>query len=54
MPKKVQIFDALMEGFREAIARKKGYRVGLRLTQILRARRKRRSRLKKIRAIPSS
>jgi len=37
MPKKVQIFDELMEGFRDAIARKKGGRVALRVTEIGRA-----------------
>lgn len=34
MPKKTEIFDDLMEGFQDAIARKKGRRVGLRLTEI--------------------
>lgn len=34
MPKKIEIFDDLMEGFQDAIARKKGRRVGLRLTEI--------------------
>jgi hypothetical protein len=34
MPKKVQIFDELMEGFRDAIERKKGRRVALRVTEI--------------------
>jgi putative transcriptional regulator len=34
MPKQVQIFDALMEGFRDAIARKKGHPVQLRVTEI--------------------
>jgi hypothetical protein len=37
MPKKVQIFDDLMEGFRDAIARKKGRHVALRVTEIGRA-----------------
>jgi hypothetical protein len=37
MPKKVQIFDELMEGFRDAIARKKGRHVALRVTEIGRA-----------------
>lgn len=54
MPKKVQIFDALIEGFRQAIARKEGHRVGLRLTRVPRPKHKSPSRLKKIRAIPSS
>jgi hypothetical protein len=34
MPKKVKFFDALMEGFRDAIARKKGRHVALRVTRL--------------------
>ncbi len=34
MAKKIQIFDALMEGFQEAVARKKGRKVALRVTEI--------------------
>jgi hypothetical protein len=34
MPKKVHIFDELMEGFRDAIARKKGRHVALRVTRL--------------------
>ncbi len=34
MAKKIQIFDALMEGFQEAVARKKGCNVALRVTEI--------------------
>jgi hypothetical protein len=39
MAKKVQIFDALMEGFRAAIARKKGRKVDLWVTKITSAKR---------------
>jgi putative transcriptional regulator len=34
MPKKVQVFDDLMAGFRDAIALKKGRRTGLRVTEV--------------------
>ena len=34
MATKIQIFDALMEGFQEAVARKKGRKVALRVTEI--------------------
>lgn len=34
MSKRFQIFDELMEGFRDAIARKKGRHVALRVTEI--------------------
>lgn len=34
MPKKNQIFDELMEGFHDAIARKKGCRIALHVTEI--------------------
>lgn len=34
MAKKIQIFDELMDGFRDAIARKKGRHVALRVTQL--------------------
>ncbi|MGC1618188.1 MAG: hypothetical protein WA765_06820 [Candidatus Acidiferrum sp.] len=57
MAKKIQIFDALMEGFRDAIARKKGYRVALRVTQLPRAKpmRRRRADLAKVQApLPDS
>jgi hypothetical protein len=37
MAKKIKIFDELMEGFRDAIARKKGRHVALRVTEIRRA-----------------
>jgi hypothetical protein len=37
MAKKIQIFDELMEGFRDAIVRKKGRHVALRATEIRRA-----------------
>jgi hypothetical protein len=43
MAKRVQIFDALMEGFRVAIARKKGRQVALRVTEIPRVKPKRKS-----------
>jgi len=48
MAKKIQIFDELMEGFRGAIARKKGHRVALRVTQLPRLRRNRGRLAKKI------
>ncbi len=41
MAKKIQIFDELMEGFRAAIARKKGHRVALRVTRLPRLKRNR-------------
>lgn len=34
MPRKIQIFDDLMHGFEQAIALKKGRKVGLRITEI--------------------
>jgi putative transcriptional regulator len=49
MPKKVQIFDELMEGFRDAIARKKGRAVALRVTEIPRVKPMRPRQIKKIR-----
>jgi putative transcriptional regulator len=49
MAKKVQIFDELMEGFREAIARKKGNPVALRVTEIPRVKPMRPRQIKKIR-----
>jgi putative transcriptional regulator len=49
MPKKVQIFDELMEGFRDAIARKKGHTVALRVTEIPRVKPMRPRQIKKIR-----
>ncbi len=36
MARKIQIFDELMKGFREGIARKKGCHVALRVTEIRR------------------
>jgi hypothetical protein len=41
MAKTIQIFDELMDGFRDAIARKKGGHVALRVTEIRRANPKR-------------
>ena len=38
MTKKIQIFDALIQGFHDAIARKKGRHVSLRDTKIPRVR----------------
>lgn len=49
MAKKIQIFDALMEGFRDAIARKKGKSVSLRVTEIPRVKPMRPRQIKKIR-----
>ena len=49
MAKKVQIFDELMEGFRDAIARKKGNAVALRVTEIPRVKPMRPRQIKKIR-----
>jgi len=49
MPKKVQIFDELMEGFRDAIALKKGHPVALRVTEIPRVKSMRPRQIKKIR-----
>lgn len=49
MAKKVQIFDELMEGFRDAIARKKGHAVALRVTEIPRVKPMRPRQIKKIR-----
>ena len=49
MAKKVQIFDAWMEGFKDAIARKKGHRVALRVTEIPRVKPMRPRQIKKIR-----
>jgi putative transcriptional regulator len=49
MAKKVQIFDELMEGFRDAIARKKGHAVSLRVTEIPRVKPMRPRQIKKIR-----
>ncbi|MGC2527555.1 MAG: hypothetical protein WA639_07395 [Candidatus Acidiferrum sp.] len=49
MPKKVQIFEELMEGFRDAIARKKGRQVALRVTEIPRVKPMRPRQIKKIR-----
>lgn len=34
MTRKVQVFDELMAGFRDAIAQKKGRKTGLRITEI--------------------
>ncbi|MHB8501875.1 MAG: hypothetical protein ACYDCG_02640 [Candidatus Acidiferrales bacterium] len=41
MAKKIQIFDGLMKGFRDAIARKNGRLVALRVTEISRIKLKR-------------
>lgn len=49
MAKKIQIFGALMEGFRDAIARKKGQPVQLRVTEIPRVKPMRPRQIKKIR-----
>jgi putative transcriptional regulator len=49
MPKKIQIFDALMEGFQDAIARKKGKKVALRVTEIPRVKPMRPRQIKRIR-----
>jgi putative transcriptional regulator len=49
MAKKVQIFEELMEGFRDAIARKKGHTVALRVTEIPRVKPMRPRQIKKIR-----
>jgi putative transcriptional regulator len=49
MPKKIQIFDALMEGFQDAIARKKGHKVALRITEVPRVKPMRPRQIKKIR-----
>ena len=49
MPKKIQIFDALMEGFHDAIARKKGHKVALRVTEIPRVKPMRPRQIKRIR-----
>lgn len=50
MTKKIQIFNELMEGFRDAIARKKDYRVALRVTRLPRLKRNRPQPDKKYRA----
>jgi len=49
MAKKVQVFDDLMEGFREAIARKKGQNTTLRVTNIPRVKPMRPRQIKRIR-----
>ncbi len=49
MAKKIQIFDSLMEGFQEAIARKKGHKVALRVTEIPRVKPMRPRQIKRIR-----
>jgi putative transcriptional regulator len=49
MAKKIQVFDALMEGFRDAIARKKGQRVALRVSEIPRVKPMRPRQIKRIR-----
>jgi putative transcriptional regulator len=49
MRKKIQIFDALMEGFQDAIARKKGQPVSLRVSEIPRVKPMRPRQIKKIR-----
>src|SRR5207302_7367293 len=49
MATKIQIFDALMEGFQEAVARKKGRKVALRVTEIPRGKPMRPRQIKRIR-----
>jgi putative transcriptional regulator len=49
MAKKIQIFDALMEGFQDVIARKKGHKVALRVTEIPRVKPMRPRQIKRIR-----
>ena len=49
MAKKIQVFDALMAGFRDAVARKKGHNTGLRVTEIPRVKPMRPRQIKKIR-----
>jgi putative transcriptional regulator len=49
MPKKIQIFDPLMEGFQDAVARKKGLKVALRVTEIPRVKPMRPRQIKRIR-----
>jgi putative transcriptional regulator len=49
MAKKIPVFDALMEGFQDAIARKKGHKVGLRVTEIPRVKPMRPRQIKRIR-----
>src|SRR5271169_5044837 len=49
MAKKIQIFDELMEGFRDAVARKKGHAVALRVTEIPRVKPMPPRQIKKIR-----
>jgi putative transcriptional regulator len=49
MAKKVQVFDELMEGFREAIARKKGHNSRLQVTNIPRVKPMRPRQIKRIR-----
>jgi hypothetical protein len=39
MARKIQIFNELMKGFRDAIARKRGNRVALRVTRLPRLKR---------------
>ena len=54
MTKKIHIFDELMEGFRDVIARKKGRHVALRVTRLPRLKRNRPNKIKKIGPTPSS
>jgi putative transcriptional regulator len=49
MAKKIQIFDALMKGFQDVIARKKGHKVALRVTEIPRVKPMRPRQIKRIR-----
>lgn len=49
MAKKIQVFEALMEGFQNAIARKKGHKVALRVTEIPRVKPMRARQIKRIR-----
>ena len=49
MATKIQIFDALMEDFQEAVARKKGRKVALRVTEIPRVKPMRPRQIRRIR-----
>jgi putative transcriptional regulator len=49
MAKKIQIFDELMDGFRDAVSRKKGHNVALRVTEISRVKPMRPRQIKRIR-----
>jgi putative transcriptional regulator len=49
MTKRIQVFDGLMEGFNDAVALKKGGKVGLRITEIPRVKPMRPKEIKNIR-----